>query len=113
MSRDKIVKAVAIAALAGAALAAGCASGPFATGASARSDELFSRIQPGMTTDDVRRLLGPPDQTMPFPLSHTVAWDYRYKDTWGYVCEFSVTFDADGRASSTLSWRYDGGDHAS
>jgi outer membrane protein assembly factor BamE (lipoprotein component of BamABCDE complex) len=79
-----------------------------------RSDDLFARIDDGMTTDDVRRLLGPPDETMRFPLSRTEAWDYRYYDTWGYMAVFSVTFSADGRAVSKISRRInDGGDHSS
>ena len=56
-------------------------------------DDSFWRIQPGMTRDDVLRMIGPPGQTMAFSLSDTYAWDYRYVDTWGYLAIFSVTFD--------------------
>lgn len=77
-----------------------------------RSDELFQAIRVGMQQEDVRRLLGPPDDSMPFSHSNTVAWDYRYMDTWGYFAVFSVTFDAAGRAVGRISWRTnDGGDH--
>lgn len=77
-----------------------------------RSDELFARIELGMTQPEVQRLLGEPDTTMPFSLSRTLAWDYQYRDSWGYLAVFSVTFDAGGRAVSKLSWRTnDGGDH--
>jgi hypothetical protein len=49
---------------------------------------------------------------MKYPLSQTVAWNYRYQDTWGYMAIFSVTFAKDGRALSTISERVnDGGDH--
>lgn len=109
-----IAKAIAIATLAGAVLLAGCAGGSLQSGGPPRSDEQFSRIRPGMTSDDVQRLFGLPDETMRFPLSQTEAWDYRYQDTWGYIAVFSVTFGADGRALSTISRRInDGGDHAS
>jgi outer membrane protein assembly factor BamE (lipoprotein component of BamABCDE complex) len=70
-----------------------------------RSDALFSRVSEGMTQGQVEQLIGPPDDTMGFPLSHTVAWDYLYQDTWGYTAEFSVTFDQGGRVVSKLSKR--------
>lgn len=104
-------KARPLATLAGAVLLAGCAGASFLSGGSPRSDEQFTRIQRGMTRDDVQRLIGPPDETMSFPLSQTQAWDYQYRDTWGYFAIFSVTFGADGRALSTISRRIDGGDH--
>ena len=95
-----------------ATLLAGCAV-PGALSYGARSDELFGRIHAGMTGDEVRSLIGVPDETMPFPLSHTLAWDYRYQDTWGYIVIFSVTFGADGRVVAKLSRRVnDGGDHS-
>ena len=90
--------------LALALLMGACAAGP------ERSDERFAAIRIGMTNDEVRRALGPPDDTMTFSRT-TVAWDYRYQDTWGYFAVFSVTFDA-GRAVSRISIRTnDGGDH--
>jgi outer membrane protein assembly factor BamE (lipoprotein component of BamABCDE complex) len=95
------------AAFVAASLLAGCAGGPFVPGGPPRSDALFSRISPGMTQGDVERIIGPPDDTMSFPLSHTVAWDYLYQDTWGYTAEFSVTFDPSGRAVSKFSKRLD------
>jgi len=94
-------------ALLAAALLAGCAAGPYAGGGPPRSDAVFSGISPGMTQAQVEQLIGPPDDTMRFPLSHTVAWDYLYQDTWGYTAEFSVTFDASGRAVSKFSKRLD------
>ena len=84
-----------------------CAAGPYLAGGPPRSDAVFSRISPGMTQAEVERAIGPPDDTMRFPLSHTVAWDYLYQDTWGYTAEFSVTFDESGRAVSKFSKRLD------
>jgi outer membrane protein assembly factor BamE (lipoprotein component of BamABCDE complex) len=107
-----LAKAIAVATLAGAALVSGCAGAPLGNGGPPRSDDVFSRIDPGMTKDDVQRLIGRPDETMRFPLSNTVAWDYRYYDTWGYMAVFSVTFSADGHALSKITTRInDGGDH--
>jgi outer membrane protein assembly factor BamE (lipoprotein component of BamABCDE complex) len=95
------------AALVAASLLAGCAGGPYTGGGPPRSDAVFSHISPGMTQADVQQLIGAPDDTMRFPLSRTVAWDYLYQDTWGYTAEFSVTFDASGRAVSKFSKRLD------
>jgi hypothetical protein len=69
------------------------------------TDETFYRIQPGQTRDDVLRLIGPPGETMAFPLSGNYAWDYRYQDTWGYLAIFSVTFDRGGTVVSKITQR--------
>jgi len=57
------------------------------------NDETFVHIRPGMTKDEVLRMIGPPGETMGFQLSRTHAWDYRFQDTWGYRAIFSVTFN--------------------
>ncbi len=106
-----VTRRAALAAAVGILLAA-CAAGSAWRAGPARSDDTFAPVRTGMTTDEVRHLLGPPDETMAFPQSQTVAWDYRYYDTWGYLAVFSVTFGSDGRAASKLSWRINmGGDH--
>jgi outer membrane protein assembly factor BamE (lipoprotein component of BamABCDE complex) len=74
------------------------------------SDDTFSAVTPGMTEQDILRMIGPPGKTMPFPLSSTHAWDYRYVDTWGYTAIFSVTFDARGVVLSKLTTRIEGRD---
>jgi outer membrane protein assembly factor BamE (lipoprotein component of BamABCDE complex) len=109
--------ACAAAAAAATAFVAGCATGPIASlapaGAGVRTDATFARIASGMPEAEVSELLGRPDETMRFPLSRNVAWDYRYYDTWGYLAIFSVTFGPDGRVVSTISNRINsGGDHA-
>ncbi|HET9651506.1 MAG TPA: outer membrane protein assembly factor BamE [Usitatibacter sp.] len=102
----------ALAAAAAATLLAACAGGP-ATRAMT-SDDMFARVQPGMSQDEVRGMFGTPYQVMPFPLSHNVAWTYIAYDTWGYMVDFSVTFGPDGRAVSRFSRRInDGADHGS
>jgi hypothetical protein len=71
----------------------------------ALNDATFNRIAPGMTRDEVLRLIGPPGETMSFARSGQVAWDYRFVDTWGYTAIFSVAFDANGVVVSKFSRR--------
>ena len=68
-------------------------------------DDVFYRIQPGMTEADVLYTIGPPGQTMGFPRTGNYAWDYRFVDTWGYVAIFSVTFTREGIVVSKISQR--------
>ena len=75
------------------------------------TDDVFDRMQPGMTEKDVLATIGPPGHTMAFSLSNTHAWEYRYQDTWGYLAEFSVTFDANGVVLSKLKRRIEGRDN--
>jgi outer membrane protein assembly factor BamE (lipoprotein component of BamABCDE complex) len=74
-----------------------------------RSDAMFAQVQQGMTRDDVMAITGAPDNTMAFPASRTDSWGYFYWDTWGYYCEYSVTFGPDGRVLSKLSRRISDG----
>ncbi len=61
------------------------------------SEESFGRIVPGRTTGrDVERLIGPPWRSIEFPNKRQVAWDYRFRDAWGYLAEFSVMLDERG-----------------
>jgi hypothetical protein len=69
------------------------------------NDDTFNAIRPGMTRDEILRLIGPPGDAMSFALSGQDAWDYRYTDTWGYRAVFSVTFDRNGIVVSKFSRR--------
>lgn len=68
-------------------------------------DGTFNAIRPGLTQDEVLRMIGPPRDTMTFPRQGHIAWDWKYQDTWGYPAIFSVTFDHDGRVVSKISQR--------
>jgi len=68
-------------------------------------DGTFNAIKPGLTQDEVLRMIGPPRDTMSFPRQGHTAWDWKYQDTWGYQAIFSVTFDRDGRVVSKISTR--------
>jgi hypothetical protein len=96
---------------AAAALAALLVVGACATAPPARSDDAFARIERGMTADQVRERLGPPDETMRFNATRTASWSYFYYDTWGFYSEESITFDEAGRVVDKFSKRvgYGGG----
>ena len=70
-------------------------------------DEVFRRIRPGLTQDEVLRMIGPPGEKMHFAMSNTTAWDYRFVDTWGYTAIFSAVFDARGILVSKFTQRLD------
>ena len=71
---------------------------------------LIPQIRQGMTQEQVRTVLGPPDEVMAFGNTQTVSWDYRYSDSWGFLAMFSVTFGvAEGRVVSTFSRRLNDG----
>jgi len=60
----------------------------------------FVKVEPGWDKAQVRRLLGLPAKTMRFELKNEEVWDWRYAD--GHEGKlFSVTFDRDGRVTST------------
>jgi hypothetical protein len=60
------------------------------------SDEQFDQVQLTWSGAQVHALLGEPWRKVAFDRSATVAWDYRYIDTWGYRAEYSIIFDASG-----------------
>ena len=73
------------------------------------NDERFYRIVPGITRDDVLRLIGPPIETMEFPRLQQVAWEYRYRDSWGYDAFLSVMIDTKGIVVGRTTRRIDRG----
>ena len=44
---------------------------------------------------------------MKFENLKSTAWDYIYKDTWGYCVSFSVMVGDDGRVVNKVSRRFD------
>jgi outer membrane protein assembly factor BamE (lipoprotein component of BamABCDE complex) len=70
------------------------------------TDEVIQQIRPGMDEGDVRALIGAPADTVRFALSRTTAWDYPYRDSWGYESVFSVTFNDDHVVLSKISVRH-------
>ena len=67
------------------------------------TDDMFFRIQSGVTTrEDVRRMIGPPYRIVRFENLKQHAWDYRFRDTWGYLADFSVMIDDRGIVASKV-----------
>lgn len=63
--------------------------------------ENFARIQPGMTRDDVRRLLGRPGGMVQFKRKNEEVWDWRFLDGVD-VKMFNVHFDiGSGKVTQT------------
>jgi hypothetical protein len=63
------------------------------------SARYFEMVQPGLTQQQVRDLLGRPAKRVPYRLSQTEVWDWRYLDGQQEKL-FSVTFDAEGKVKS-------------
>jgi hypothetical protein len=66
----------------------------------------FARIQAGMTTDEVMRILGPSVAawTVYFKARDELVWEWRYCDDWNEPARFNVLFDGTSmRVRSTLA----------
>jgi outer membrane protein assembly factor BamE (lipoprotein component of BamABCDE complex) len=57
----------------------------------------FARVQPGMTMEDVRKLLGKPARTTTYALKNESAWDWRYLEPPNTAMVFTVWFNPDYR----------------
>ncbi len=63
--------------------------------------ENFARIQPGMSQDEIRRLLGKPAQIVPYPLKKEVVWDWKTQSENNRETFFNVHFDESGKVTRT------------
>ena len=70
-------------------------------------DEVFGQIRPGFKAGEVLAIIGAPHRKSRFEATKTTAWDYSYRDTWGYEAEFSVIFDDAGLVVGKFSGRKD------
>jgi outer membrane protein assembly factor BamE (lipoprotein component of BamABCDE complex) len=75
------------------------------------TEENFARIKPGMSTDEVRRMLGKPRTVVHFKRKNEEAWDWRYLPTAGNAPRlFNVHFDmTSGKVTGTSS--FEAADH--
>jgi hypothetical protein len=67
----------------------------------------FAQIRPGMTQDEIRRLIGKPGETMTFPLKKEEVWTWRYEPATGERWHFHVHFDLAGRVLTTSANQVD------
>ena len=65
------------------------------------TDENFARVTPGMTREEVRRLLGKPAHQLHFPLKEEWVWDWKIKSEPSMDWFFNVHFDEAGRVVRT------------
>ena len=62
------------------------------------NDDIVARVAPGQGAAQITALLGTPYRRVRFDNLRATAWDYFFKDTWGYWVELSVMMsdEADG-----------------
>jgi outer membrane protein assembly factor BamE (lipoprotein component of BamABCDE complex) len=72
-------------------------------------DDHFYAIHEGETRDQVLRAIGPPGDSMAFN-NGTYAWIWRFKDTWGYLSDFNVTFDRNNIVVAKIAIRLEPSD---
>ena len=61
----------------------------------------FAKVQPGLSQQQVRKLLGRPAKTVPYVLKSEDVWDWRFKQNGQESKVFSVTFAGDGKVVAT------------
>lgn len=71
----------------------------------ALNDDVTQQIAIGDVAADVLLRIGPPFRKIRFDNLRQTAWDYRYRDTWGYLVEFSVMMDDSDRVGGKFSQR--------
>ena len=69
-------------------------------------DSGFATVVAGKSTkDDVRCVFGPPILETYFKARRELVWDYRFRDSWGYVARYHVLFNDAGIVTGTLQIR--------
>jgi hypothetical protein len=71
------------------------------------NDDIIARVAIGQSAQEITTLLSEPYQRIRFDRLKSTAWDYRYRDTWGYWVDFSVMMGDDGRVVNKVSVRMD------
>jgi outer membrane protein assembly factor BamE (lipoprotein component of BamABCDE complex) len=66
----------------------------------------FARVRNGASTrDEVLCVFGPPLRETYYKARNELVWDYRFKDTWGYVSLYHVLFNDAGIVTATMRIR--------
>lgn len=63
------------------------------------TEENFAKVRPGMTRDQIRRLLGQPVQEQYFALKREYVWNWKTKSDGSYDYFFDVYFDENGHVT--------------
>ena len=90
-----------------AALTAACAQPGTGVYRTDITDDMTARIVTGQTDTDVTANIGTPYRRVRFDNLKSTAWDYMYRDTWGYWVEFSVMMGDDHHVVNKVSRRLD------
>jgi len=69
------------------------------------NDGVFNAIRPGLTEEQVLRMIGPPREKDYFSNLQQTAWDYKFQDSWGYDSILSVMIDRQGIVVSKVTRR--------
>ncbi|MEF8721691.1 MAG: outer membrane protein assembly factor BamE [Candidatus Accumulibacter delftensis] len=65
------------------------------------TEENFAKVRPGMSSDEVRYLLGRPAHELYFSLKQEKVWDWKTKVEPGMTWYFNVHFNNDGVVTRT------------
>lgn len=65
--------------------------------------ENFAKVQPGMTGDEVRRILGKPRAMNPFPLKNETIWEWGYNDSANQPMVFEAVMSPSGTVLRSAS----------
>lgn len=65
--------------------------------------DTFAQIRPGMTAEQVRRVLGRPAKQTPYALKGEIAWDWRWLQPPNTPMVFTVWFDRGERVLRTTT----------
>ena len=71
------------------------------------NDDIIERVALGQSEAQVTALLKLPYRRVRFENLKVTAWDYRYRDTWGYWVDFSVMMGDTGLVTSKFTQRLD------
>ncbi|MGE4329744.1 outer membrane protein assembly factor BamE domain-containing protein [Diaphorobacter sp.] len=63
----------------------------------------FEKVQPGMTQEQIRRMLGKPARQMRYELRHETEWEWNWIDPPTTEMQFIVTFGPDGLVRRSAS----------
>jgi outer membrane protein assembly factor BamE (lipoprotein component of BamABCDE complex) len=61
------------------------------------TEAYFAKIQPGLSQDEVRKLIGKPAGSMTFPLKKEEVWSWKFEQGSGEKWHYHVHFDLGGK----------------